>query len=206
MLRSLAQVRVGSERFDVLTERMESSGVSSRDGFAYCAKAEKVLSDIRCGVRLKHVDLSDCGLSDIPDAVFQLGDCLEILNLGGNMISKLSDSVIALQKLRILFFAQNCFTEIPSVLGKLSSLYMLSFKCNKISFIDEESLSEGLGWLILTDNKISALPSSIGKLTGLRKLMLAGNEIKSLTNELQNCKVSNFSLRKPSKRCSRYEI
>ena len=174
---------------------MESSGVNSRDEFVYCAKAEKVLSDIRSGVRLKHVDLSDCGLSDIPDAIYQLGDCLEVLNLGGNSISRLTDSIMALQKLRILFFAQNCFTEIPSVLGKLSSLYMLSFKSNKVSLIPEESLSEGLGWLILTDNKISALPSSIGKLTGLRKLMLAGNDITCLNNELRNCKVRNLRRR-----------
>jgi Leucine-rich repeat (LRR) protein len=156
----------------------------------YCPKAEKILSAIARGEKLTRVDLSDCGLTSIPDAVFQLGECLELLNLGGNMISTLPDSMVAFKKLRILFFAQNSFTYIPKVLGKLSSLYMLSFKSNQLCMIDDASLSPSICWLILTDNNISELPSSIGKLTGLRKLMLAGNRITHLNEELQHCRVS----------------
>jgi Leucine-rich repeat (LRR) protein len=155
----------------------------------YCPKAEKILSGIARGEKLTRVDLSDCGLTSIPDAVFQLGECLELLNLGGNMISTLPDSMVAFKKLRILFFAQNKFTHIPKVLGKLSSLYMLSFKSNQLCMIDDASLSPSICWLILTDNDISELPSSIGKLTGLRKLMLAGNRITHLNEELQHCRV-----------------
>ena len=155
----------------------------------YCPKAQKILSAIVRGEKLTRVDLSDCGLTSIPDAVFQLGECLEFLNLGGNMISTLPDSMVVFQKLRILFFAQNKFTHIPKVLGKLSTLYMLSFKSNQLCMIDDASLSPSICWLILTDNDISELPSSIGKLTGLRKLMLAGNRITHLNEELQNCRV-----------------
>lgn len=156
----------------------------------YNQKAHKVLTSIISGEKLTHVDLSDCGLTSIPEEIFRLGDSLELLNLGGNSISTLPDSMIKLQKLRILFFAQNKFESIPIVLGNLSSLFMLSFKSNQVSFIDGASLSPSLCWLILTDNKISELPSSIGKLSGLRKLMLAGNEITHLNEELQHCRVN----------------
>ena len=166
----------------------ELDGHNNHDA-VYCPKAQKILSAIVRGEKLTRVDLSDCGLTSIPDAVFQLGECLEFLNLGGNMISTLPDSMVVFQKLRILFFAQNKFTHIPKVLGKLSTLYMLSFKSNQLCMIDDASLSPSICWLILTDNDISELPSSIGKLTGLRKLMLAGNRITHLNEELQNCRV-----------------
>ena len=154
------------------------------------SKVERVLKSIANGERLARVDLSNCDLTSIPPAVFQLADCLEELNLGGNKLSSLPDSMIGFQKLRILFFAQNNFTSIPIVLGKLSALYMLSFKSNQLQVIDEASLSPSICWLILTDNKISELPSSIGKLVGLRKLMLAGNDISHLNSELRHCQVS----------------
>jgi Leucine-rich repeat (LRR) protein len=80
-------------------------------------------------------------------------------------------------QLRILFFANNAFKTIPLVLGKMKSLYMLSFKSNQLETIDAQSLSESVGWLILTDNNFAEVPPSIGRLTKLRKLMLAGNQV-----------------------------
>jgi len=65
---------------------------------------------------------------------------------------------------------------------------MLSFKSNCIEEVPEESLSPGLGWLILTDNKIRRLPKSIGALKGLRKCMLAANELTELPGEMENCR------------------
>ena len=162
--------------------------VSSIDG-SCSSKVSSVLKAIADGEKLTHVDLSNCGLTSVPDAIFELGDSLELLNLGGNNLFELPDSMIKLQKLRILFFAQNKFQNIPIILGKLSSLFMLSFKSNQVSYIDGESLSPSICWLILSDNIISEIPSSIGKLTGLRKLMLAGNELTTIPDAMQYCKV-----------------
>jgi Leucine-rich repeat (LRR) protein len=83
-------------------------------------------------------------------------------------------SVEKLKKLKTLFFANNEFTRIPDVIGRLPSLFMLSFKANKLERIDPECLSSSIQWLILTDNKLEELPSSLGRLTKLRKLMLSG--------------------------------
>lgn len=153
------------------------------------SKVDKLLLAINSGEKLVTIDLSNCNLTSIPIEVFQCHDSLEVLNLGGNNLESLPDSMIKLQKLRVLFFAQNKFKSIPIILGKLYSLFMLSFKSNQIEYIDHESLSPTICWLILTDNKISQLPHSIGLLKGLRKLMLAGNELTSLPDDMKNCQV-----------------
>ncbi len=120
--------------------------------------------------------------------VLILKDTLEVLNLGGNHISSLPESILNLKRLRILFLGSNEFDSIPPFLGQMGSLFMLSFKSNRVTLVPEECLSPSIGWLILTDNKISHLPSSIGRLHGLRKLMLANNQLKTLPNELANCR------------------
>ena len=62
----------------------------------------------------------------------------------------------------------------------MPSLYMLSFKANRVREVPAASLAPTVGWLILSDNQIESLPASIGRCVGMRKLLLAGNR---LTNE-----------------------
>lgn len=103
-------------------------------------------------------------------------------------MSTLPDNFDEFSQLKILFFGGNQFERIPSCLGRMKSLFMLSFKSNKLIEISEDSLTPSIGWLILTDNQLSNLPHSIGNLQGLRKLMLANNQLKSLPPELATCK------------------
>ena len=127
-------------------------------------KVVELLAKLANGDKPSHIDLSNCGLQEIPAQIYDLGDAVEMLNLGGNQLSDLPDSIARLTKLRILFFAQNNFRYIPRILGTLSSLYMLSFKSNHIETIHPEALSPSVGWLILTDNHITELPATIGNL------------------------------------------
>ncbi len=150
-------------------------------------KVDALLASIARGETPSQIDLSNCGLTEIPPEVFALRGAVESLNLGGNQLTDLPDSISQLTNLRILFFAQNNFTSIPLVLGTLPSLYMLSFKSNQIDTIHPASLSPTIGWLILTDNKITQLPPTIGKLLKLRKCMLAGNRLTSLPEEMAHC-------------------
>jgi hypothetical protein len=129
------------------------------------------------------------GLKHLPDeAIERFADTLDLLNMGDNNLSSLPPSFASFRSLRVLFFANNQFEVVPSVLGVLPSLYMLSFKGNRVAEVPENCLSSSVGWLILSDNCISELPPSIGKLTGLRKCMLAGNCIKSLPPEMAQCR------------------
>jgi Leucine-rich repeat (LRR) protein len=58
--------------------------------------------------------------------------------MGGNHLSSLPDEMVQFSKLRVLFFSGNDFERVPVCLGALSSLYMLSFKHNKLVEVAEE--------------------------------------------------------------------
>lgn len=128
-----------------------------------------------------------CGLTAFPQALFELADTLEILDLSGNALTSLPDDLNRLSKLRILFCSDNQFTELPEVLGRCPQLSMVGFRANQIRTVSEKGLPPLLRWLILTDNRINELPAQIGDCTQLQKLMLSGNQLKTLPPELSRC-------------------
>jgi hypothetical protein len=146
------------------------------------------LAELRSGklqgiTRLK---LSE-NLRTFPQEIYTLTDTLEILDLSHNALSSLPDDLHRFTKLKIAFFSNNLFTEVPNAFKACYSLYMLGFKANQIETFDEDILPTSISWLILTDNKIKTLPHSIGKLHKLQKCALAGNQIEALPEEMKNC-------------------
>ncbi len=135
---------------------------------------------------ISRLDLS-AGLTEFPRAIFDLADSLEVLNLTGNRLSALPDDLPRLRRLRILFCSENCFTQMPEVLGHCPNLTMIGFKANQIREIPSRSFPKHLRWLVLTDNQISHIPAELGRCNRLQKLMLSGNQIHSLPQELANC-------------------
>ena len=127
------------------------------------------------------------GLHEFPLEILDLADSLEILDLSGNRLCELPTDFGRLSKLRIAFFSQNLFDEIPSVLGQCTGLEMVGFKSCRVRQVSAEALPPRLRWLILTDNQLEELPSSIGDRPRLQKLMLAGNRLESIPRELSNC-------------------
>lgn len=135
---------------------------------------------------IQRLDLS-CGLTEFPREIFDLADSLEILNLSGNALTSLPHDLHRLPHLRVLFCAQNAFTEVPECLGQCAQLSMISFKSNQISRVTADALPPRLRWLILTDNRIDELPAELGERPLLQKLMLAGNRLEHLPPSLANC-------------------
>ena len=134
----------------------------------------------------RHLKL-DCGLTDFPHEILDLGDTLEILDLSGNALSELPEELADLPRLRIIFCSDNQFTELPEVLGRCPQLSMVGFKANRIRRVSAKALPPRLRWLILTDNEIDRLPEEIGFCTELQKLMLAGNRLEALPDTLAGC-------------------
>ena len=132
---------------------------------------------------LRRLDLS-CGLTEFPREIFALADSLEILNLSGNLLRRLPDDLHRLHKLRVLFCSDNCFTELPPVLGRCTALTMIGFKANQIDSVPAAALPPALRWLILTDNRIASLPEALGGCSALQKLMLSGNRLHHLPASL----------------------
>jgi hypothetical protein len=135
---------------------------------------------------VKRLDLA-VGLTQFPLEILELADSLEVLNLTGNNLKSLPEEFGCLQKLKIVFFSNNQFEELPTVLSQCPNLSMVGFKSNRIRSIAPDSLPPKVRWLILTDNQIEQLPSSLGRLTQLQKLMLAGNQLRSLPQEMAAC-------------------
>lgn len=129
----------------------------------------------------------NCGLSEFPAEIFDLADSLEILDLSGNALSALPDDLPRLERLRIIFCANNRFTELPEVLGRCAQLEMVGFKANRIRTVSGRALPQRLRWLILTDNEIEQLPPGLGRCDRLQKLALAGNRLRTLPPEMAAC-------------------
>ena len=83
------------------------------------------------------------------------------LDISLNSLTSLPPEIGSLASLRILFSLGNQFEEVPPVLRALPSLYMLSFKSNRLSRIAEDALAPTLEWLILTDNLLPSLPRRV---------------------------------------------
>ena len=128
-----------------------------------------------------------CALTEFPAELFEFVDTLEILDIGGNQLRKLPDSLSRFRKLRVLFASGNPMTEFPSMLNKMPSLEMIGFKACQIRHVPENSLPPHLRWLILTDNQLERLPESIGRCQNLQKLMLSCNRLDSLPMSLAHC-------------------
>lgn len=128
-----------------------------------------------------------CGLKTFPPEIFSLADTLEVLDLSGNALDQLPDDLPRLHRLRIIFCANNPFTELPAVLGRCARLETVGFRANQICRVPAASLPPRLRSLVLTDNRLTELPASIGRCTQLQKLMLAGNRLAALPPEMAAC-------------------
>lgn len=135
---------------------------------------------------IKRLTLSE-NLTSFPEEIFELADTLEILDLSNNLLTSLPKELCRLTKLKIAFFSNNRFTQVPDSFKECHNLYMLGFKSNQIEVFDEDILPLSISWLILTDNKLQALPSSISKLDKLQKCALAGNQLVKLPEEMTKC-------------------
>lgn len=126
-------------------------------------------------------------LTTFPDALLELADTLEELDLSNNQLSDLPDWFARFSKLKVLFLSFNDFETLPEVLGQIPSLDMIGFKGCRIRTISETALPHHVRWLILSDNQLEVLPNSFGQLTKLKKLALAGNQLRVLPDSFVHC-------------------
>lgn len=146
------------------------------------------LQDLSSGALagIGHLRLNNLGLRQLPAAIFDLADSLEVLDLSGNQLSELPADLHRLHRLRILFASNNPFTELPGALGACAQLEMVGFKACAIEHVPAVSLPPRLRWLILTDNHIEDLPDTLGQRPRLQKLMLSCNRLSTLP-DLSHC-------------------
>nr|KAJ3422102.1 hypothetical protein HK105_001153 [Polyrhizophydium stewartii] len=110
--------------------------------------------------QLVELDISGCGLDEIPDALASLKQ-LKILNLSGNNIKELPEQIGEMQLLEILNLSHtkqlngdSGISDLPADIGRLANLTEL------YAVLD----------INLDGNRINELPESIGDLAHLEKL------------------------------------
>eukprot|EP00727_Mastigamoeba_balamuthi_P005343 m51a1_g14807 hypothetical protein (501) ;mRNA; r:595241-596743 len=114
------------------------------------------LCDEVCAMPLRSLVVSSCALTALPEALPLLAPTLRVLDLSGNALAALPQSVAALRGLETLNLSRNALREFPACLLALPCLSSLSLAANALE---------------------SPLPAELGRSACLRSLSLAGNRL-----------------------------
>ncbi|MCP1548965.1 MULTISPECIES: leucine-rich repeat-containing protein kinase family protein [Methylorubrum] len=138
-------------------------------------------------------------LEEFPPEIFGLADTLELLDLSDCGLTELPDDFGRLKRLRVLFCSGNRFERLPPALGDCPALSQVGFRATGLREVPGEALPPALRWLTLTDNRIAHLPDALGRRPHLQKLMLAGNRLEALPASLEGAQ--NLELLRLSANC-----
>lgn len=117
------------------------------------AKKENVVADTTESVNRITLDLSEKGLTEVPQYFFNRVE-IEVLDLSNNNLTgALQAEVRHLENLKVLDLSNNQFTGVPAEIGQLQKLEVLD----------------------LSDNNLTGLPHELGNLTNLKLLDISGN-------------------------------
>ncbi|CAH3015365.1 unnamed protein product [Porites evermanni] len=153
------------------------------------------------------LNLSEKGLSRLPDAVTELSE-VGALWLSGNNLTELSTSINKLKNLRSLYLSVNKLAELPpeicdlkeleklfvssnQLVGLPSSIEKLNkLKCLRLRRNNLKELPAGVGDLMelttldVSENQLVGLPTTVKKLNKLKELYLDGNKITELPPDI----------------------
>ncbi len=155
------------------------------------------------------LNLSNCGLTQIPDEVFTLTHLTE-LKLGHwsdytqqnrNRITRVPARIIKLTNLELLDLSCNQLEELPDELSALTNLHTLDISRNRLKQLPQSL--QRLTRLRLLDagyNQLTQMPATFARLTRLQRLNLSHNLLEQLNTDfseliqLQRLDISNNQL------------
>lgn len=154
------------------------------------------------------LDLSDCGLTEVPPSVWQLQSLTDLslagnqlthippelanlrnlrrLGLAGNLLEALPESIEALERLEGLWLHGNILRALPSQIGSLARLRLLALSGNQLRHLPCVRFLRNLEVLSVAGNRLTELPTGVGALSKLRVLAAHGNRLQSLPEEISS--------------------
>lgn len=174
-------------------KRKPNEDCQKRLEYQLCRSKEAGADDI--------LDISACGLSEVPSSAFSISKVLhkKVLILHNNELRHLMPKGIdisTLITLKVLDLHENKLTSLPEDIGKLTALQILNVEKNHL-----KALPESIGnlrllqTLNLKGNCLTELPSSVGSLSSLRTLDVSDNNIVTLPKALAYIRtLESFSL------------
>jgi Leucine-rich repeat (LRR) protein len=147
-----------------------------------------LFSPFGCGTALQRIDLRGNQLATLPDSLCVCAR-LESLLLSDNKLTCLPEGIGGLRALRILDVSHNALTELPTDLARCESLELLDLTHNLLTILPEPSILglKRLCELRASSNKLVSTPDTLGSLRALRILALASNALSSLPSTLGGC-------------------
>lgn len=133
-------------------------------------------------VNLVYLDLSNNLILHLENVDFSKLASLVTLDLHGNRLSSVNDSISQMKKLQCLNLSSNDYTEIPKSICDITSLRQFDISFNKLSSLpDEIGQLSNLEVLAITNNYLAKkLPDTVVQLTSLRDLDLRYNKLQSI--------------------------
>lgn len=130
--------------------------------------------------RSYRLNLSGNQLTTLPDSIGSLIH-LTILDLDENRLTKLPDSICNLSKLNILNLDDNQLIELPKNIGNLNKLNILYVRHNQLTILPD-SIGDltSLTVLYLSESNLTKIPNSISSLHELTTLDIEGNSLDNL--------------------------
>ncbi|XP_078583947.1 uncharacterized protein LOC144866451 [Branchiostoma floridae x Branchiostoma japonicum] len=141
---------------------------------------------------LLKLDLSNQGLTSIPEEVFDITD-LEILDVSKNKLTSIPEAIGRLQKLSRLDAYSNMLTRLPQAIGSLQNLQHLYVYRNNLSELPDglEALQK-LELLNVRDNNLTKLPSKMFSCLNLVTFEARNNKLSSLPPGVEKLRKLTF--------------
>ena len=157
--------------------------------------------DLRDLPSVESLDLSELGLAKPPQAVYSFTN-LKQFYFVRNAMESVPDALVAM-KLNYLNLDGNRIVALPDSLGTMASLRWLRLNGNKLSALPSSMASlKGLERIYLRGNKFKAVPDALKELPALEDLALDGNPIESVPDwlvgmqSLRHLSLANCPIRK----------
>ncbi|WP_167530916.1 leucine-rich repeat domain-containing protein [Paraburkholderia agricolaris] len=168
------------ERASPDSEAVSGASKEIRD-FVRTVESLGEVGEIKLKLRLAKLGLEEAPpvLPDLQDLCEQHGVVLDELDLSGNKLTVLPESVGKLRALTSLSLSGNRFTEIPSPVKNLSALQTLQAFENNIQSVPDWLPELGnLRFLLLAANSITKIPASLLRCENLTVVTFDFNPIK----------------------------